>query len=476
MLWNTGEIEWVESVSSATPDPLTLRVYPGQQHSKQTAPMKNNAPENGAPEKGTPEFRVAIIGGGPAGLMAAEQIARAGAAVELFDAMPSVGRKLLRAGIGGLNLTHAEASDTLVTRYGKRQTEIAALLARFGRDELLQWVHELGIETFTGSSQRIFPVGKKAAPLLRLWLHRLRGLGVKMHVRHRWLGWDADGELIFQTQNGQLLHRADATVLALGGASWPQLGSDGAWVSLLQQKHICIAPLQASNCGFVVPWSEHFREKFARQPVKAVAATVDDAHGESHTRNGELMVTDSGLEGGLLYALSAPARDTLEQNGSVTLQLDLCPDRTLPQLEQRLAQPQGSRSLAKHLKDKAGIDGVKAGLLREFASAQALHDPQQLAQALKSLPVPLQATQPIAKAISSAGGVGFDELNPQLMLNRLPGVFCAGEMLDWEAPTGGYLLTACFASGFVAGKGVVQWLASVSSATDRPATAPPSDR
>lgn len=408
--------------------------------------------------------------------MAAEQIARAGVAVDLFDAMPSVGRKLLRAGIGGLNLTHAEAGDTFVTRYGKRQADIGALLQQFGRDDLLAWVHALGIETFTGSSQRIFPVGKKAAPLLRLWLHRLRGLGVKMHVRHRWLGWSDDGELIFQTQTGHLQHQADATVLALGGASWPQLGSDGAWVSLLQSRQIQVAALRPSNCGFLVPWSDHFREKFARQPVKAVAATVVDTQGESHTRNGELMVTDSGLEGGLLYALSAPARDTLEQNGSVTLQLDLCPDRTLPQLTQRLAQPQGSRSLAKHLKDKVGIDGVKAGLLREFASAEALHDPQQLAQTLKSLPVPLLATQPIAKAISTAGGVGFDELNPQLMLNKLPGVFCAGEMLDWEAPTGGYLLTACFASGFVAGNGVVEWLASVSSATDRPATALPSDR
>ena len=437
---------------------------------------QNSSPENIAHEKSAPQIRVAIIGGGPAGLMAAEQIARAGVTVDLFDAMPSVGRKLLRAGIGGLNLTHAEAMAAFVTRYGERKDDIATLLAQFGRDELLQWVHELGIETFTGSSQRIFPVGKKAAPLLRLWLHRLRGLGVKMHVRHRWVGWSDDGALILQTPAGTLQHRADATVLALGGASWPQLGSDGAWVPLLQSRQINIASLRPSNCGFRVRWSDHFREKFARQPVKAVAASVVDAQGVTHSRNGELMVTDSGLEGGLLYALSAPARDALEQNGSVTLQLDVCPDRTLEQLTQRLAQPQGSRSLAKHLKDKAGIDGVKAGLLREFAGADVLHDPQQLARALKSLPVPLLATQPIANAISTAGGVGFDELNAQLMLNKLPGVFCAGEMLDWEAPTGGYLLTACFASGFVAGKGVVEWLASVSSAKDRPATVPPSDR
>ena len=401
---------------------------------------------------------VAIVGGGPAGLMAAEQIARAGLAVDLFDAMPSVGRKLLRAGIGGLNLTHAEPLGAFVTRYGERQLEVSGLLDRFGRDALLAWVHELGIETFTGSSQRIFPVGKKAAPLLRAWLQRLRALGVRIHVRQRWLGWNESGELLLQGEAGVQTFRADATVLALGGASWPQLGSDGAWVDLLQQRQIAVAPLRPANCGFVVPWSEHFRARFARQPVKAVTATITDRHGSLHTRSGELMVTESGLEGGLLYALSAPARDMIAQQGAAILQLDLCPGRTHEQLAARLAQAQGSRSLAKHLKDKAGIDGVKAGLLREFCRADVMHDPQQLAQALKALPVPLVATQPIAGAISTAGGVSFDALTSNLMLRNLPGVFCAGEMLDWEAPTGGYLLTACFASGFVAGQGVVALL------------------
>ncbi len=413
-----------------------------------------------APDPISPEKRVAIIGAGPAGLMAAEQIARAGLPVDLFDAMPSVGRKLLRAGIGGLNLSHAEPLTAFVSRYGERQAEVGRLLEHFSRDELLAWVHGLGIDTFTGSSQRIFPVGKKAAPLLRAWLQRLRGLGVRIQVRQRWLGWNDAGELLLQGPSGMQTVRADATVLALGGASWPQLGSDGAWVDLLRQRQIGVAPLQASNCGFVVPWSTHFRERFARQPVKAVAATLVDRNGATHTRSGELMVTESGLEGGLLYALSAPARELIAQNGSAALQLDLCPARTQEQLAARLAQPQGSRSLAKHLKDKAGIDGVKAGLLREFCSADILHDPQRLAAQLKALPVPLLATQPLVRAISTAGGVEFAALDDNLMLRDLPGIFCAGEMLDWEAPTGGYLLTACFASGFVAGQGVLKWLSS----------------
>lgn len=396
---------------------------------------------------------VAVIGAGPAGLMAAEVCARAGLQVMVFDAMPSVGRKLLRAGIGGLNITHGEAFEPFVGRYGSARDQVRPLLERFGPAQLIEWVHGLGIDTFTGSSQRVFPVGGKAAPLLRAWLKRLRSLDVQIQVRWRWTGWQDDA-LCFATPDGEQVVQPRATVLALGGASWTQLGSTGQWVTLLAARGIDVAPLQPSNCGFAVPWSEHVRARFARQPVKAVRARLD--HTDWHS--GELMVTEQGLEGGLLYALSAVARDQRAQQGSATLWLDLSPDRTQSALQQRLAQPQGSRSLAKHLKDKAGIDGIKAGLLREFTDAATLRDPAALAAAIKQLPVPLGQPFPIARAISSAGGVRFADLSDDLMLKAIPGLFCAGEMLDWEAPTGGYLLTACFASGVVAGEGVVRQL------------------
>jgi len=396
---------------------------------------------------------VAIIGAGPAGLMSAEVLARAGVAVALYDTMPTFGRKLLRAGIGGLNLTYAEAFSRFVTRYGTREREITALLQAFGPEQLLEWVHGLGIETFVGSSQRVFPVNKKAAPLLRAWLKRLRDQGVAFYPRHRWLGWQ-DNALQFSTPDGVISVTPQATLLALGGASWPQLGTDGAWTALLQQQGIDLKPLAPSNCGFNVSWSEHFRERFQRQPVKSVRASLDGEHWES----GELMVTQQGLEGGLMYALSAAAREKVAEQGSVTLWLDLNPGRTEPALAARLGQPQGSRSLAKHLKDKAGIEGVKAGLLRELTTQSDLHDPTVLAHQIKALPVPLGQPFPIQKAISSAGGVPFEALTSALMLKHLPGTFCAGEMLDWEAPTGGYLLTACFASGWVAGQGILERL------------------
>ena len=402
-----------------------------------------------------PQPDVAVIGAGPAGLMAAEVMARAGLQVTVYDAMPSVGRKLLRAGIGGLNLTHAEDLPSFITRYGAQQETVSRWLAEFGPETLRAWAGDLGIDTYVGSSKRVFPVGNKAAPLLRAWLRRLREQGVQFHMRWRWLGWQDDA-LQFQTPTGEQRVQPRATVLALGGASWPQLGSTGEWLDLLQQRGITVNPLRPTNCGFTVNWSEHFRERFQRQPVKAVRASLD----QEHWASGELMVTDNGLEGGLMYALSAQARDAVEQHGSTTLWLDLQPDRTLETLQTRLAQPRGSRSLAKHLKDKAGIDGIKAGLLREFSSADELHDMGILAQRIKALPVSLGEPFPIAKAISTAGGVSFDALTEDLMTRNAPGLFCAGEMLDWEAPTGGYLLSACFASGKVAGDGVVQWLGS----------------
>lgn len=396
---------------------------------------------------------VAVIGAGPAGLMAAEVMASAGLTVAVFDAMPSPGRKLLRAGIGGLNLTHAEEMACFVTRYGERQNDVTPWLQQLSPEALRAWARDLGIETYVGSSQRVFPVGHKAAPLLRAWLQRLRALGVQFHLRWRWQGW-VDGALQFHTPAGPQRIHPRATVLALGGASWPQLGSDGGWVALLQARGIAVAPLRPSNCGFTVAWSQHFRERFCRQPVKSVRASLDGSHWSS----GELMVAEQGIEGGLMYALSARARDQVEQQGSATLWLDLQPDRSVESLRARLSQPQGSRSLAKHLKDKAGIDGIKAGLLREFCSADALRDPAQLAMRIKALPITLGHPFAMAKAISSAGGVQLEDLSADLMLQSLPGVFCAGEMLDWEAPTGGYLLTSCFASGKVAGNGVVRWL------------------
>lgn len=410
---------------------------------------------------------IAVIGAGPAGLMAAEVIARAGFSVAVFDAKPSAGRKLLRAGIGGLNLTHGEPLSAFVDRYAERTGQVAPMLDRFGPSQLLDWVHGLGIETFVGSSQRIFPVDKKAAPLLRAWLTRLRGLGVQFHMRWRWVGWQ-DGALQFDTPDGTQVVHAHATVMAMGGASWPELGSDGRWVSPLEQQGILVAPLKPSNCGFQVAWSDHFRERFARQPIKSVRGRLGSANSNKDAwHSGELMVTEEGLEGGLIYALSAPAREAVAQNGHTTLLLDLNPGRSEAQLAERLSQPQGRRSLARHLKSKAGIEGVKAGLLREFCDHNVMNDPHQLARHIKQLPVPLGKPFAIARAISSAGGVRFEDLTQELMLKALPGVFCAGEMLDWEAPTGGYLLTGCFTSGWIAGTGVATFLRVVEQSGTR---------
>ena len=407
---------------------------------------------------------VAVVGGGPAGLMAAEVLSQAGAQVDVYDAMPSVGRKFLLAGKGGMNLTHSEPMAAFLARYGTRSGEVAALLKGFDPQALRDWVHGLGIETFVGSSGRVFPVNLKAAPLLRAWLHRLRAAGVRFHVRHRWLGWvpgAAQPALRFATVHGELAVRPDATVLALGGGSWARLGSDGAWVNLLEQRGVAVEPLQPSNCGFEVAngWSEHFRARFVGQPVKPVIATTTDARGVRHSRRGEFVVTGYGVEGGLIYALSATLRDCINAGGAAQIALDLAPDWTLERLNTALAHPRGSRSLSSHLQSRAALVGVKVGLLRELVVAESLQNPVNLANLIKCLSVVLKVTRPIDEAISSAGGVCFEALDGQYMLRAVPGVFCAGEMLDWEAPTGGYLLSACFSSGRAAGLGAALWLA-----------------
>ncbi|BAQ77056.1 pyridine nucleotide-disulfide oxidoreductase family protein [Pseudomonas sp. Os17] len=400
---------------------------------------------------------VAIIGGGPAGLMAAEVLSQAGVRVDLYDGMPSVGRKFLLAGVGGMNITHSEAYPAFLSRYAERAPYIAPLLREFGAEALCQWIHGLGIDTFVGSSGRVFPTDMKAAPLLRAWLKRLRDAGVVIHTRHRWLGWNADGSLRIQHPDGELAVKADATLLALGGGSWSRLGSDGAWLPLLQQRGVQVAPLQPSNCGFEVSaWSEPLRSKFAGAPLKNVAIGLND----DIPRLGECVITASGIEGSLIYALSAAIRDSIVRHGQATVHIDLLPGKPRDKVQAALAKPRGSRSMAKHLQSQLGIEGVKAGLLRELTGADTFNDPARLAAAIKALPLTLVRPRPLDEAISSAGGVTFQALDERLMLAPIPGVFCAGEMLDWEAPTGGYLLTACFASGRRAGLGMLEWLNS----------------
>ncbi|CAJ0784956.1 3-dehydro-bile acid delta(4,6)-reductase [Ralstonia condita] len=405
---------------------------------------------------------VAVIGAGPAGLMAAEVLSRNGVRVEVFDAMPSAGRKFLLAGIGGMNITHAEPIDAFLGRYRTRRDALAPLIEHFSPDALRAWIHGLGIETFVGSSGRVFPTEMKAAPLLRAWLHRLREAGVKLHMRHRWIGWgDAQNAsaLRFETPDGERYMQADAVVLAMGGASWPRLGSNGAWVPLLEARGVQVAPLQPANCGFDASWSAHFQERFAGQPVKSVAIALPSAEGGPlQFRQGECVVTQTGIEGSLIYALSAPIRDALAAAGTVTVWLDLAPGWSAQRVATELMRPRGARSMSSHLQSKLNITGVKLGLLRECLSKEAFADLAQLARAIKALPLTLLRPRPIDEAISTAGGVAFEALDARLMIERLPGVFCAGEMLDWEAPTGGYLLTACFASGAAAGQGVLDYL------------------
>ena len=427
-----------------------------------------------------------VIGAGPAGLMAAEVLSTAGVPVDVFDAMPSAGRKFLLAGRGGLNLAHSEPLARQLERYGSRANALAPLLRAFGPDALRAWAHGLGIETFVGSSGRVFPTDMKSAPLLRAWLARLRhpprgGAAVRFHMRHRWTGWaadrgdadqsngnDADDAWTFDASQGAVSVRARTVVLALGGASWPRLGSDGAWVAPLCSRGVAVAPLLPSNCGFDVGdlqlgrsgWTEFFKIRFAGQPFKSVALGFTDRHGRRFHQQGEFVVTDAGVEGSLIYAVSALARDEIAASGRAVLQLDLLPGRTLAQVRADVAHPRGSRSLSSHLKSRLRIDGIKSAILHELLPREDFNDPDRLSAAIKALPIPLLAPRSVAEAISSAGGVRFDAMTAEAMLQLLPGVYCAGEMLDWEAPTGGYLLTACMASGHAAGSAALKRLRS----------------
>lgn len=410
--------------------------------------------------------RVAVIGGGPAGLIAAETLAQAGLEVHVYEAMPSLGRKFLRAGVGGLNLTHSEPLEAFIARYSQPE-RLAPLLRSFGPQQMIAWAKELGFETFTGSSGRVFPVGMKASPILRAWLQRLADLGVVFHTNYKWIGF-ADSKvsrlstlqrqetlesILFDSPAGPQTVQADAALLALGGGSWPKLGSTGGWIPILEAQGIPVAPLRPANCGFDLAWTDVFKAKFDGAPLKAVTITFKDV-----CKQGEFIVTKDGVEGSLIYALSAPIRDEIEQNGQAIIHLDLAPDWTIEKLVSRLSLPRGSRSMASHLEKTVAIKGVKAGLLWEFVAREDFQSPAKLAAAIKSLPIPLLRPRPLAEAISSAGGVRFEVLDERLMLTALPGVFCAGEMLDWEAPTGGYLLTGCISTGRWAAEGLLAYL------------------
>lgn len=413
---------------------------------------------------------VAVIGGGPAGLMAAHRLALQGWQVTVFDGSASVGRKFLLAGRGGLNLTHSEPAEPFVGRYGAQQGVVGDWLHDFGPQHVQDWAHGLGIETFVGTSGRVFPTDMKAAPLLRSWLVAMRAAGVRFAMRHRWLGFGENNALRFATPQGEVTMQARATVLALGGGSWARLGSDGAWAPVLQRAGIEVAPLQAANCGFEVRmqrgadgsaqagWSPFFSDKFAGQPFKSVAITFDSGSGRPFVRKGEFVATEHGVEGSLVYAVSSALREAIKGNGGATFTVDLLPDHSAERVLAEVRHPRGSRSLASHLKGRLGLDGIKAALLFEVLGKDGMQDAERLAATIKAAPITVVATRPMDEAISTAGGVAFAGLTPDLMCRAMPGLFCAGEMLDWEAPTGGYLLTAALASGVRAAQGVERFL------------------
>jgi uncharacterized flavoprotein (TIGR03862 family) len=401
---------------------------------------------------------IAVIGGGPAGLMAAEVLVQGGACVTVYEGMSSLGRKFLLAGRGGLNLTHSEDLARLLARYGAAEAKLRPAIEAFPPAVLTAWCEALGQPTFVGSSGRVFPKTMKTSPLLRAWLRRLDAAGVAFKLRHRWTGWDDAGALLFATPDGPITVSADATVLALGGASWPQLGSSGAWVEMLGAAGVRIVALQPANCGFLVSWSERFRSRFAGEPLKRLALSFG-----AHKVRGEALVTQNGLEGGSVYALSAPLREAIAASGEAILHIDLRPDITVADAEQRLAAPRAKQSLSTFLRKAASLSPAAIGLLHEAAMAGpervAAMTPGALAALIKAVTVRLTGTMPIARAISTAGGIALDEVDERYMLRRLPGVFAAGEMLDWEAPTGGYLLQASIATGAAAGRGALEWLA-----------------
>ncbi|HZE56150.1 MAG TPA: TIGR03862 family flavoprotein [Bradyrhizobium sp.] len=402
---------------------------------------------------------VAIIGAGPAGLMAAETLAQGGARVTVYDAMPSVGRKFLMAGRGGLNLTHSEPLPAFLTRYREAIPQLTTAIEAFPPDRLRAWCEALGQPTFVGSSGRIFPKALKASPLLRAWLRRLDASGVQFSPRHRWTGWDENGRLLFQTPDGNSMVDARATVLALGGASWPRLGSDGGWVETLAAKGVKISPLKPANCGFAVAWSDIFRDRFEGQPLKGIALSFG-----FHRVRGEAMITRDGIEGGAIYALSAELREAVLASGGATLHIALRPDVETRDLVARLSSPRGKQTFSNWLRKTAQLSPVGIGLLQEAAMVSGVVlsslSPENLTELINAVPVQLTGVAPIARAISTAGGIAFEEIDADFMIRRLPGVFAAGEMLDWEAPTGGYLLQACFATGAAAGRGVLKWFTS----------------
>jgi uncharacterized flavoprotein (TIGR03862 family) len=399
--------------------------------------------------------KVAIIGAGPAGLMAAEVLGARGVSVDLYEALPSPGRKLLFAGKSGLNITHTEPYERFLQRFGATQSWLQPALDAFPPDAVRQWATDLGIETFVGSSGRVFPVGFKSAPLLRAWLRRLADAGATLHTRHRWQGWGDADALMFETPGGPVAVNADATVLALGGASWPRLGSDGQWQSWLASRGVEITPFLPSNVGFDVAWSAHFLEHFEGTPLKGVRLSV-----AGEAARGDVVITANGIEGGAVYELSSTLRDAITRDGSTILSFDLLPDRSETQICERIERPRGKRSRANHLRQSVGLTGAKAALLREGLGAEDHADAGRLAALIKAYPLELLAPRPVAEAISSAGGVMREAVDQDYMLKTMPGVFCAGEMLDWEVRTGGYLLSACFAMGRAAGVGAARWLAA----------------
>ncbi|MCC7249151.1 MAG: TIGR03862 family flavoprotein [Lysobacter sp.] len=434
--------------------PLLCREAGGFARAALSSAARRDSPP--VPSQAAHATQIAIVGGGPAGLMAAEAAITAGLRVDVFEAKGSVGRKFLIAGKGGLNLTHGEPRPAFDARYRERTAEVARWLDAFDADALRAWARELGVETYVGSSGRVFPMDRKAAPLLRGWVRRLRERGVRFHVHHRWLGWDEGGALRFDTPDGESRIRADAPVLALGGGSWPQLGSDGEWVTSLRAHGIDIAPLQPSNCGFDIDWSAHLAQKHAGAPLKPVMLHWRDTQNIERTLQGECVLTESGIEGSAIYAASADLRDVIARDGETTLWLDLAPGRSEERLRIDLAMPRGKRSIGEHLRRHTGLDAAKAALVFETLPREEREDPAGIAAIIKRLPLRLRSARPLAEAISTAGGVRLEALDDALQLKAMPGVFCAGEMLDWEAPTGGYLLTACFASGLTAGRGAAQ--------------------